>query len=508
MFKDKKIVSSVALNWVSMGTSMLVMFFLSPFIVHYLGTIAYGVWTIVVSATNYMSLLDLGLQGAVIRYVAGDSAKGDYVDSNHTVSAALAIRFAIGVGVILISAALAILLPRLFHIPFELQRQARWAMLVTGTSLAISLTFGVFSAVLAALHRFDLTSAVAMSQVILRAVGVIYLLRAGHGILALAVCELSVNILAQAALTRLSFRAYPQLRLLVELPRRDLIGKLWQYSVYAFAINIAQQVIYYTDNLVVGAFLSASAVAYYAIGGGLIEYLRQIVGRLTTTFVPLASRLEAEGKQDHLHSLLINGTRASLAVSLPIGVALFFRGHTFVSLWMGPQYAAVSGSVLQILLLSTLLTSGSSVSGNIAYGLGVHRPVALWVAGEAVTNLTLSIILVKKLGVYGVAWGTVIPSAFVAVLLWPPYIARVLKISLGHYLWQSWGRSLLASIPYGLACYYTDRFWHPSNIIYFFAQIAAVLPLFFVAAGIVFWNEIAYRLRARQELLAGKAGAD
>src|SRR5262249_21338043 len=156
--------------------------------------------------------------------------------------------------------------------------------------------------VLAAQHRFDLTSAVTMSQVILRAVGVIYLLRAGHGILALAVCELSVNILAQAALTQLSFRAYPQLRLLVELPRRNLIGKLWQYSVYAFAINIAQQVIYYTDNIVVGAFLSASAVTYYAIGGGLIEYLRQIVGRLTTTFVPLASRLEAEGKQNHLHS--------------------------------------------------------------------------------------------------------------------------------------------------------------------------------------------------------------
>jgi O-antigen/teichoic acid export membrane protein len=508
MSKDKKIVSSVALNWVSMATSMAVMFFLSPFIVHHLGSIAYGVWTIVVSATNYMSLLDLGLQGAVIRYVAGDSAKGEHLDSSRTVSAALAIRFGIGLGVILVSISLGSLLPHLFHIPAELQRQARWAMVVTGTSLAISLTFGVFSAVLAGLHRFDLTSAVAMSQVVLRAIGVVYLLRAGHGILALAACELGVNVLAQAALARLSFQAYPRLRLLVELPRRDLIRKLWQYSVYAFAINIAQQVIYYTDNLLVGAFLSATAVTYYAIGGGLIEYLRQIVGKLTTTFVPLASRLEAEGKQAQLHSLLINGTRASLAVSLPIGVALFFRGHTFISLWMGPQYAQVSAQVLQILLISTVLTCGNSVSGNIAYGLGVHRPVAFWVAGEAFANVALSIVLVKKLGIYGVAWGTMIPSLFVAVVLWPRYIAQVLKISLVGYLWQSWGRSLLASIPYALACYYTDRFWQPSNIIFFFAQIAAVLPLFFIAAGLLFWNELAYRLRVRRELLASKAGAD
>jgi hypothetical protein len=31
------------------------------------------------------------------------------------------------------------------------------------------------------------------------------------------------------------------------------------------------QLIYYTDNLVVGFFISASAVTFYAIGGSLLE---------------------------------------------------------------------------------------------------------------------------------------------------------------------------------------------------------------------------------------------
>ena len=44
-----------------------------------------------------------------------------------------------------------------------------------------------------------------------------------------------------------------------------------------FLIHIAVQVAYYSDNLVVGAFLSPAAVTVYAIGGMLIAYARNII---------------------------------------------------------------------------------------------------------------------------------------------------------------------------------------------------------------------------------------
>src|SRR5678815_5516733 len=116
---------------------------------------------------------------------------------------------------------------------------------------------------------------------------------------------------------------------------------------------------YYTDNLVVGAFLSPSAVTLYAIGGLLIGYARQIVSSMTTTFTPLASSFEAKGNYENLRRLVIHGTRAALLVSLPILVALFFRGHTFISLWMGEQYAKPSGTVMEILLLSVAFSSAN-----------------------------------------------------------------------------------------------------------------------------------------------------
>ena len=48
-----------------------------------------------------------------------------------------------------------------------------------------------------------------------------------------------------------------------------------------------------------------------------------------------------------------------------------------------------------------------------------HKPVAKWAVIEAVLNLSLSLILVKTIGIYGVAWGTSIAMAFVHLIFWP-----------------------------------------------------------------------------------------
>jgi O-antigen/teichoic acid export membrane protein len=288
----------------------------------------------------------------------------------------------------------------------------------------------------------------------------------------------------------LCFRAYPQLKVVFTRPSRAVLAKLWNYSFYVFLINLAIQVTYYSDNLVVGAFLSPAAVTLYAIGGLLIIYARQIVSSMTTTFTPLASTFEAEGNYGNLYRLLINGTRASLIVSLPIEVALFFRGHTFIRLWMGEQYAGPSGTVLEILLLSMVFSSAITTASGIAYGLEKHKRVAFWAIGEAVANLTLSIVLVRRMGIYGVAWGTAIPSVIVEIVLWPHYICKLLSISVKNYLWQAWGRTALAVVPFSLGCVVIERFWPVHNLAFFFLQIALLLPLVPLALVLVFRKEV------------------
>jgi O-antigen/teichoic acid export membrane protein len=339
----KRITHNILSNWVALGVSTAIGFFLAPFIVHHLGNVAYGVWVLVVSLTAYMSLLDFGMRGAVMRYVSKGNAQENHTEAQGAVSAALWIRNWIVIAVLLVGVVFAQVFARVFSIPPGMEHAARLAIFFTALTVAINLWGGVFGGVLTALHRYDLLSLVAILQTACRATGFVWLLLHGYGFLSLAVWELCIASVANAMLVSMALTRYRQLRVTFRSPGKAVIAKIWSYSFYALLINVAIQVANYTDNLVVGAFTSTAAVTFYAIGGSLIIYARQIVAAMTTTFAPLASTYEAKGNNEDLRRLLIQGTRGALIVSLPIEIALFVRGETFISLWMGPQYAHPSG---------------------------------------------------------------------------------------------------------------------------------------------------------------------
>jgi O-antigen/teichoic acid export membrane protein len=499
MPRARRIAQNVASNWLALAITTVVGFFLSPFVVHHLGNLTYGVWVIVMSLVAYMNLLDLGLRGAVTRFVSKGAAQANHDEASQTVSGALWLRLWISVTIVCAGLVVSAGFNHVFAIPVELQQTARIAVLVTAVTVGINLLCGVFGGVLVALHRYDLTSIVSILQTCLRAAGIVFLLRSGHGILALVLWDLFTSLIANTVIITLCFRIYPQLKLIFGPPHRTTLKKLWNYSFYVFLINVAVQVTYYTDNVVVGAFLSPAAVTFYAIGGLLIGYVRNIVSAMTTTFTPLASTFEAQGRQHNLRQLLIHGTQAALLVSLPIEAALFFRGHTFIRLWMGAQYAQPSGTVMQILLLSVLFSSANVTSGGIVYGMEKHRRIALWAVGEAAANLTLSVILVRRIGIYGVAWGSAIPSVIIELLLWPAYISKLVQIPVRTYLWQAWIRTTLAVLPFALACALVERFWQASNLAVFFVQIAALLPLLPLTVVLMFRDEVVTQVRGWME---------
>lgn len=490
MLGRRRIAQNVLSNWFALGVTTIVGFFLSPYVVHHLGNLAYGIWVIIASLVSYMHLLDLGLRGAVTRFVSKGSTQQDHEAASRAVCGALWIRLWISIAIIAAGVLLSAAFSRIFVIPADLQWTARVTLLVTAVTVSINLWSGVFRAVLMAFHRFDVTSSVSILQTCTRAAGFVLLLRSGDGILALATWELCTSIVANAATIVISFRIYPQLKFVFRRPDRSTIKQLLNYSFYVFLINVAVQVTYYTDNLVVGAFLSPSAVTLYAIGGILIGYVRQIVSSMSATFTPLASTFDAEGNQQNLRRLLIHGTRAALIISLPIEAALFVRGHTFIRLWMGEQYAQPSGTILQILLLSLLFSSANITSAGIVYGMEKHKRIALWAIVEGAANLILSITLIRRMGIYGVAWGTAIPSVIIELLLWPPYISKLLAVPVRTYLWQTWVRTSLAVLPFGLACELAEHFWPARNLAMFFVQIALLLPLLPGTVAIVFHEEV------------------
>ena len=482
----RHIARNVLFNWLGTIANMAVGFFLSPFILHRLGDVAFGVFVLANSVVAYLGLLDLGMQSSVLRFVSKGHTKGDHEGASEAISAALWVRLQVSALALLLSAGIALVFPHIFKVPADLANDARKAILLIGVVTAISMSVGVVGGVISALNRYDLQNYVNLTQTAIRVVGVVFVLRSGHGIVGIALSELVATVVGNVLLVWIARRLYPELRIQLKKPKRETLKQIWSYSFYAFLTTIAVQLVYQTDNLVVGAFVSASAVTFFAIANNLCRYATQIVSSMGGTFVPAASTYEAAGDSASLLMLYKNGTRATLMISLPILITFIVRGPTFIGLWMGPEYAHSSGIVLIILSIALFFSYANRTAGAIAFGVEKHKTTALWSIGEGVANLALSILLVHWYGIYGVAIGTMVPSLFVQVILWPRYISKLVGLSSFEVIWQIWGPMLLASIPFAIASYAISILFPAHSLAVFFLQVLATLPIFFLTVALVF----------------------
>jgi O-antigen/teichoic acid export membrane protein len=491
------IVRSVLSNWFATAATLAVGFFLAPFIVHRLGNVAYGVWILAISSVGYLNLLELGMRSSVLRFVSKGHATQDHQGASEVISAALWVRLQIGALILLLSGGLAAVFTLFFKVPPALAVDAREAILVIGVTTAVTLSLGVLNGVLAALNRYDLLSYVTLAQLSIRVIGVVAVLVAGHGIVAIAFCELLAAVVGNGLLVYLARRIYPELRIRLTKPRWEVLRRIWSYSAYAFLIMVAGQLVYQTDNLVVGAFVSASAVTFYSIGNSLCRYTQQIVGAMTTTFTPAASRYEAAGDTASLRALYYNGTRATMALSLPIVITLIIRGGNFIGLWMGPQYAKTSGTVLAILATVLFVALPNNAAGPIAFGVEKHKTVAKYAIAEGIANLTLSIVLARWVGIYGVAIGTLVPSLVVHLILWPRYVSKLVDVSCLEVYRNVWGPVILCAVPFAAASYAVDAFVPARNMVMFILQTMALLPIFGIAIGLMFRDNVKRQILPR-----------
>ena len=468
---------NVLSNWAGFLVSACIAFLLSPFVVRHLGNSAYGVWVLIGSLTGYLGLLDLGVRGAVTRYVSRFHALEDHREASRVASSALMIFIGAGILAILVPVVLAIFAADAFRLPPMYHMAARVILVIAGVNIAISLTAGVFGGILVALQRFDVTNLVEVVSGILRAAAIIVVLLRGHGLIALAVVQLLFAVVNCVIYVRISVREYPQLR--VNFRNSDLqhLRMIFSFSVYAFLITISMKLVFYTDSIVIGAFLPVSLITFFAIAGNLLNYSRDLISGISAIAAPKASALDAGGDREGVRRVLLTSAQFATIVILPIALTFMLRGKTFIRLWMGAEYAEQSGHVLWILALASIFVAGEQAAGSTIMGIGKHKPLAAVYLAEAVCNLGLSIALVHSMGIYGVAWGTTLPSLAKSFLFWPWYVRSVLRIPVWKYILANWLRPAVGIVPFAVLTYFTERNWTVAHLATFFLQVAAILPV-------------------------------
>lgn len=469
---SRRVARSTVSNYIGKIIMLGTGFLLTPFILHTIGPVDFGLWALTSSVVGYGALLDLGIAGAVIKYVAEHRATGDMAQASRMVATALSLYTGLGVLAVVLTVALAPIFPNLFNIPASARSTATWLLLLSGIGLGISIPASTTTAVLRGLQRFDVVSLLSIVATLLAAASNVVMLLLGTGIVGMIAASLPLTLLMQIPSVMFIRRLAPGLDFGWRGARRQLVRPVLSYSLAVFGINAGVQLQTKTDEIVIGATLPVSSITPFTIARGLSEVARILTDQFMKVLLPLASELNAEKDMARLRSLYKASSRLTLVIFVPVACVLVILAPFILSVWIGPGYAGY-GNLVLILTVAGLVETSQWPAGSILQGIARHRLLALMSIGSGVLNLLLSVALVGPLGLTGVALGTLIPTLVVALGFILPYTLRVLNVGPGEVLRGVLGPAFLPAVPMVALLYGATMAFQLTSLISIFIVAAA-----------------------------------
>jgi O-antigen/teichoic acid export membrane protein len=459
-----RVLRSTAGNFIGKLITLGAGFLLTPFILHQLGAIHYGLWALVGSVVAYGSLLDLGIAGAVIKYVAEYRVTGEHDQAHSLVATALRLYSLLGLIAVALSAALAPIFPHLFNVLPHERAMVTALVLLSGISVGISIPCTLTTAVLRGLQRFDLVNLISSIGTLLSLMAIVAVLLLGGGILGVVAVNIPVTLAMQVVSIRFINRTAPELRFGWRGAKRPWVRTILSFSASLFVIDLATRLQTKTDEMVIGAFLPISSITPYSLARRLSEIAQILADQFMKVLLPLASELHAEDDRSRLRSLYIVSTRLTLALFLPVGCVLVILARAILSVWVGEAYTE-HAHLVAILTLASLIVTSQWPAGSILQGMAKHRLLAVTSTCSALANLALSIGLLHPFGLMGVALGTLIPTAAECLGFVLPYAMRVIGVSAAEAFKEIFLPALLPAIPLAILLYVLQQVIEPSSLL-------------------------------------------
>jgi O-antigen/teichoic acid export membrane protein len=486
-FDKSQILKNVGSSWFALGVSVLVGIFLSPYILHRLGDTAFGLWILIFSATGYYGLFDLGIRSSIVRYVAKYSATDEPEELNRLVNTALFGYCGIGFLALVITLVASAYVNVIFRIPADFATTARWLLLMVGTSVSLGFPLGMFGGILEGLQRFYLLNFTSVASTLVRALFIVIALQHGHGLLTVALITVTLPLLTGLINAGVATR-FVRLRLGPRYVSRASLRRIATYSGTTFVIIVAQRLRFNSDALVIGTFVSAAAITFFTIGSRLVEYASELVSSLAQIFVPMSTQSQATGDIDGLRKIVIVGNRGCAFIIFPIAVVLTVLGKSVIEVWVGSKYVAVSYPILLVLLFPTTLMLAQSASGRTLWGMAKHRTWGWIVLAEGISNVILSVILVRPYGIMGDAIGTAIPLLCSMILFLPGHICRLLRIRVWTYFYGAYMFPLVLCLPLAAVLLLIRRWFVPHGFKQLLIQLVVGGVVYGIGLGWAFWT--------------------
>lgn len=392
---------------------------ITPYVLSAIGDVEYGVYKTISSLSTSLMVLDLGLGGTVMRYVAKYKSEQD----DDRIASFLSMAF--GEGTVLVAvigavcAVMYALLPAVYAKGLTADELAlgQGLFAVMALNLVLHVMENLLNGVISGYNRFTFANGMKLMRILWRMVLIYGLLRILPSAMVLVLIDLVLTLvlliveglyirLVLHTRIRLSFRGWD----------RAVFGESFRYTALLFLTSLVAQMNNNLDNVVIGALRGPSFVSVYSMGLLLFGMFEHLSTAISGVMLPTVTNvLGQENGLQRVQGTVVRAGRIQFALLGAALVGFAVLGRDFVGLWLGEGYEDVYPITL-ILMAPALLELCVNVCLAVLRAKNILGFRTAVIVGTTVLNAVVTVVGVQRYGYLAAAVGTAL-SFFIGSLI-------------------------------------------------------------------------------------------
>ncbi len=327
---------------------LLITLLLTPYMVHKLSPEIYGIYILSSSLMGLMSFMDLGLGQGIIKFVAEYEAKKDFVSIKNVISTSLSIYMVMGVAGAIIIYIFADSLASLFKVNDRYKTLAIYVFHITALGFFINFITSIFAYIPHALQRYDISTKIRVTILLLLSISIVWLLYMDYGLKEIMISSVIFGVIKLAVYFVIFRRMLPEVHFKIWFDY-NVFKKIFSFSMFTAINSITGNIVFRIDKMIISSFLGTVAVTYYTIPFMMIQAGFSLVGSFMQFLFPAVSSLSSLGLKDTLNELYKNSLRYTAILSSILTIIFITSGESFLTLWMGTEFALQAKKLVPIL---------------------------------------------------------------------------------------------------------------------------------------------------------------
>ena len=439
----------------------------TPIMLRLLGQSEYGLYQLVYSVVSYLSLLSFGFSSSYIRFYSRISKKNNKKELDSFNGMFMTIFIFIAIVCLLCGVVMVFNIEKIFGNGLTEREYTTARILMALMVINLTMTFpgSVFDSITAAHERFFFQKMLSVLQNLLNPFITLPLLIMGYGSIAMVLVTTGLTI--AKLLVNMTY-CLKKLQIVFTFKNFNLglLKEMWIFTSFIFINLVVDQINWSVDKFLLGRLSGTIAVAIYGVGGQLNTLYLELSTSVSNVFIPKVNQIVVNADNQHeLTELFTKVGRIQFMILALIMSGFILFGEYFIELWAGESYKQ-SYYVAITLMLPVTIPLIQNLGIEIQRAKNMHKTRSFVYLFVAISNIFLSIPLIKNYGAFGAALGTSVTLLLGNGLFMNWYYKTKVKLDIG-YFWKQ-----IVSI-------------FPSII--FSAAVALVVRKFIPINGFVIW---------------------